>query len=242
MNLLPEIIVFSIPLIIFLTKKLFPENRLLAYLIPVKLDDQKYPKIKLREAGVAYCFLSLWLVTILVFGDDIFSKQNLDKHVWLFGVLFVIPIVSGITIIIGLHYLLIGIFSKLNPVRPKLESMFYVEEGALKKYIAKLELVTKLNLGALLLLIISILLESILAVEINGYLVMYNISLLIFFILTLWRIRAYIVKAAKLMNLPETKILFDTLFKSTAIIFVWRNAFLLIREYKKLSQKENSLT
>ena len=88
---------------------------------------------------------------------------------------------------------------------------------------------------SLFLLAVLIPTEIILGIEERGLIILFNVTLLITFIMTIWRIRAYIVKSATAMDLSANKYLLSTLFHPLAIFFVWIHSFSLIRKFRDLN-------
>jgi len=227
------LLLLSIPLFVLIIKILLPNNKITSYLIPKILRDEKHSKSILRKVGVAYLLLGFWLISIIFVLHSFTVGSNNDSAIWIVDLFTAtIPFISALSCVIGFYYLMIGIFSRSDYVRPKLESMDYVEEAELNNYIRKLKTYTIINLSSLFLLICLILMEVLLGIETSGKIVLINITLLVTTIMTFWRIRAYIVKSAKVMNLPANKYFFSTLFHPLGLVFVWVHAINLIKKYR----------
>ncbi|MDD4894538.1 MAG: hypothetical protein PHW54_04405 [Candidatus Omnitrophica bacterium] len=229
-KILIEMFVLGLPFMVFIFHKLFSNNRLTAYLIPKILEDKEYPKLELRKAGVAYLALGLWILSIILATLLLYPKFPMEQYIIMVLLCFVFPILSLASIIIGVYYLIIGIFGKRESIRPKFESMFYAEEGNLVRYIKKLKIHTTVNLCCLLVLAALLPIEFLLGIGENGLIVLLNVSLLVAFIMTLWRMRNYMVKSAKLMDLPAKKYLFSTL---SVFPFIYWHSFSLIKKFKE---------
>jgi hypothetical protein len=229
-KILIEMFVLGLPLIVFISHKLFPNNQFTVYLIPKILKDEEYPKLELRKAGVAYLALGLWFFSITLATFLLYPRFPMEQYLIIMALLcFIFPLLSVISIVIGTYYLIVGIFGKRSSIRPKLESMFYTEEGHLDQYIKKLEIHTTVNLCCLLVLAVLLPVEFLLGIGENGLIVLINVSLLIAFIMTSWKMRNYMVKSAKLMDLFSTLLVFP---------FIYWHSFSLIRKFKERKDKQ----
>lgn len=143
---------------------------------------------------------------------------------------FVAPIAGLLMLVIGISYLFAGIFRKEESVKPALESIFYAEPGKLHAYISRLKIFTIVNLSCPVVMLIALMIERPRGLEYSGWAVVLNVILLITFIITLWRMRSCLTKAAVLMGRSGEKYLLNTLFSRTAIIRVYILAFVLIKD------------
>lgn len=235
-RILLELLILSVPIVIFAIYKIFPQNKITIYLIPRMLADQEYPKAKLRKVGIAYLAFGLWLISITISVSYLFSDQQIERFTWLMGLLyFVIPLISVMLWVIGFYYLIIGLFSKVDYIKPRLESIYYTEKAELEKYIRKLKIYTITNLSCLFLFAVLIPIEMLLGIEERGLIILFNVALLITFIMTIWRIRAYIVKSATAMDLSAHKYLLSTLFHPLAIFFIWIHSISLMRKFRDIN-------
>lgn len=238
--ILPFIV--SITPIIILAVYLFnPAGNAIRYFIPRFLPDREYPKALLRQAGSGCLFLSVWLFGIIVAVSSTTDFKALEKMSWLMALLFfIIPIVIVLFFCVGIYYLLIGVLAKSDNIRPKFQSVFCADKKELSFYVRKLKFYTALNLIFLFVCVLSLSLCAAYGKSVEGKLIPLNIICLIGFILTLWRIRAYIAKTAIAMDLPGRKYFLSTLFSPIGILFVWIHAFALIRKcYKYQPHTQN---
>jgi hypothetical protein len=137
---------------------------------------------------------------------------------------------------IGLYYLIIGIFAKSDNIRPKFQSIFSADKADLEKYIKKLKFYTILNLSLLFMTAMSVTTNIVFEKYVGERLIPLNVLFLIGFILTLWRVRAYITKAAIAMELSGRKYFLTTLFHPMSVFFVWFNSFKLIKMFKNTNK------
>jgi len=237
--LLAEIFVLSLPIIIFSTHKTFLNNKITPYFIPKILADQKYPKSELRQVGASYCVMALWAFFLMITASSSFFMSFIEKIPFLLGIFFfVLPIVSAIILVIGITYLFSGFFGRGDVIKPKLESIDEAEPEHLSRYIHKLKIYNVINLACSFLLTILISIERSLNVDENGWAILLNVFLLIVFIMTLWKIRAYLAKSAKAMDLSGNKYLLSTLFSPFGIFFVYINSIVLIWKFKQQKLKQ----
>jgi hypothetical protein len=235
-KILIEVSVFALPLSVFIFRKLFPNNRCTAYLIPKILKDKEYLKSEFRKAGIAFLVLALWLFSTIFITVFLYPKIPVKDNAVIATVLFFIfPLASLISVVIGVYYLIEGIFGKKGGIRPKLESFSYAEKGKLSLYIKRLKIYTAVNLSCPLILAVLLPIEHVSGTGEKGPVVLFNVSLLIIFIMTLWRMRNYIGKSAMLMDLSETEKekIFLTLFGVAGIFFVHRHSFYLQKKFKE---------
>lgn len=238
-NLLLDFFVLGFPVVILVLHRIFPDNGITPFFIPRLLANRKYPKPELRRAGTACLALAAWLFAWIYFAASSFLKL-IERTPFLLGLFFfVLPILTMMALVIGMIYLLKGIFGKGEAAQSGLESFENARKEDLPQYIRKLKLYTLLNLSCPVLVTGAILVEESRGVATTGSAVLVNAALLIAFILTLWRIRFYIVKAAKAMDLPMNAYLLPTLFNPIGVFFVWTHAIALIRKFSR--EKKASL-
>lgn len=235
-KLLIEIGVLILPVIVFSVHQKFPGNQFTPYFIPKNLTERKYPKAVLRQSGVAYWMFALWIFSFIAVTTLFFLPAIEKIPVLLAALFFILPIILGMSLLIGLIYLCRGLFGRDDTVKPGIETIYQAEKEQLPKYIRKIKIYNGINLSCPLLLMIAIPLEEWLGIAQNGYAILFNVSLLITFIMTLWRIRAYLVKAAMVMDLSANKILSQTLGSPLGIFFVWIHSFLMIKKFKQQNQ------
>jgi hypothetical protein len=234
MRILPVLAVLLLPIFVSIFHRKIPGNRLTAWLIPEILPDQKHPKAKLRRVGTAYVVFGLWLVAIPLALTYLFPDPQIDKYPWVCGLLyFVIPLLAVLSLIVGIYYVILGVFGRGEYIRPTLESMYYAPKRNQDTYVRKLKTYTIINLASLFLLITIVPVEAYLNVTARYYVVLPNVALLITFIMTIWRIRAYIVKVATSLDFHATGFLVSTLFHPLAIFMVWIHSFFLIKEFDR---------
>ena len=126
-----------------------------------------------------------------------------------------------------------GLFGRDAAVKPKLESMDAVQTGDLPQYIRKIRILNIINIACPFLLIVLILIEQAAGTAESGRAILLNVALLITFIMTLWRIRMYLIRAASLMDLSPNRVLASTLFSPLGIFFVWIHSFLIVRKFDR---------
>ena len=234
MRILPILAVVLVPIFVLVFRMKGGGHRLMAWLIPEILRDEKHPKTKLRRVGTAYFLFGLWLVAIPLALTYLLPDQQIDRYPWACGLLyFVIPLLAVLSLIIGIYYVILGVFGRGEYIRPKLESMYYAQKQNQDTYVRKLRVYTIINLASLCLLLIIVPVEAYLNVPARYYVVLPNVALLITFIMTIWRIRAYIVKVATSMDLHATGFLLSTLFHPFAIFMVWAHSISLIRQFNR---------
>ncbi|HNV87154.1 MAG TPA: hypothetical protein PKL97_09380 [Candidatus Omnitrophota bacterium] len=239
-KILIECFVLILPAAVFALQRKFPGNKITPYLTPKILADRKYPKAELRRAGLGCCVLSAWLFALLFITTDFFLPA-VERLPALQALLFLaLPITSVSCLIIGLSYLARGIFGRGDKVEPGLESMNAARKECLPEYIRKIKIYNAVNLACPLLLAVFIPAEVSLGIAESGRAVLFNVSLLITFILTLWRIRVYLVKAATVMDLSANKILRSTLSSPLGIFFVWFHSVTLVRKFKRQNSGESA--
>lgn len=196
-----ESIVLIFPIIIFVFHKKFPGNKITSYLIPKNLARGKHPKIVLRQAGVSYVVTALWIFSIMFVTTWGFLRLIEKIPALLALTYFVLPIACMMCLVIGVMYLFNSLFSKDEMVKPSLELIYEAEKENLPRYIQKIKFYNAINLSCPVLIFGAIALEEYFHIAQSGYAILFNVSLLITFIMTLWRIRAYLVKAALVMDL-----------------------------------------
>ena len=232
-NILSETFILALPLVVFIAHKTFSGNRITPYFIPRILKDRKYPKAELRQAGTAYCVFAAWLFSFVAVTACSFMPL-LERTPFLLGLFFfVFPILFLMCLVIGASYLLCGLFSRDATVKPRLESIDHAQADDLAKYIRKIKIFNTINLSCPVLLIAKILTEESMGIAEKGSAILLNIALLITFIMNLWRIRAYLMKAAVVMDPSPNNILRSTLFSPWGIFFVWIHSFLIIKKFKQ---------
>lgn len=234
-RLLIEGAVLSLPAIVFMFHRNFPANRVTPYLIPRLLADKKYPKAELRQAAMGCYLLASWCFSVVYVTFFFFQKTVEQSKLLLPLLFFVLPIVTLMSLVIGTIYLVRGIFGRGDAVKSSLESFQNAEKDQLPAYIRKIKIFNAVNLLCPCLLILCILSEEAMGVANHGGAILLNVSLLVTFIMTLWRIRFYLVKAALVMDLSANKILSSTLSSPLGIFFVWIHSFLLIRKFRQRS-------
>jgi len=236
-KLILPIITSIIPIIILTAYFLSPNKDLIKYFVPCFLPDKECSKKTLCQAGAGCLFLSAWLVGIIASVCSVVDFKTLEKMMWLLAlVCFILPIVLVMFFCIGLYYLIIGIFAKSDNIRPKFQSIFSADKADLEKYIKKLKFYTILNLSLLFMTAMSVTTNIVFEKYVGERLIPLNVLFLIGFILTLWRVRAYITKAAIAMELSGRKYFLTTLFHPMSVFFVWFNSFKLIKMFKNTNK------
>jgi hypothetical protein len=236
-KLILPITTLIIPIIILTAFFLSSNKNPIKYFIPRFLPDKEYPKKTLRQAGTGCLFLSVWLIGMIASVGTMVDSKILEKTMWLMALLcFILPIFLVMFFCIGIYYLTIGIFAKSENVRPKFQSIFSADKADLEKYIKKLKFYTILNLSLLLMMVLSITINIVFEKCVGEKLIPFNILFLIGFILTLWRVRAYITKTAIAMELSGEKYFLTTLFHPMSVFFVWFNSFRLIKIFKSTNK------
>lgn|GEM_PF-6540501 len=235
-KILVEIIVLIIPLLIFIAHRKFPGNKITPYLTLKLLADRKYPKAALRQAGTGYSLFALWIF-LVIFVTTHFFLSFIERSSFLLAVLFFVsPLASAVSLVLGISYLLSGLFGRGDAIKPGLESMNEAQKELLPRYIRKIKIYNVINLSGLSLLILLIPMEESLGLAENGPVIFFNVSLLITFIMTLWRIRAYLVKSATVMDLSPNKVLSSTLSNPFGVFFVWIHSILIIKKFNQRKQ------
>lgn len=236
-KLILPIITSIIPIVILAAYFFSPNKNLIKYFVPCFLPDKEHAKKTLRQAGAGCLFLSAWLVGIIASVCTAVDFEILEKMVWLLAlVCFILPIALAMFFCIGLYYLIIGIFAKSDNVKPKFQSIFSADKADLERYIKKLKFYTVLNLSLLFMTILSVTINIVFEKYVGEELIPFNVLFLIGFILTLWRVRAYITKTAIAMDLSGKKYLLTTLFHPASVFFVWINSFKLIKMFKNTNK------
>jgi hypothetical protein len=241
-KILAEILVLIFPIIVFVVHKRYPANPITPYFIPKNLTGQKYPKSQLRQVGVGYCILALWLFSLIVVTTAYFLPFIEQVPALMAALYFILPIVTVMSLIIGASYLLRGIFGRGDMAKPPLESINDAQREDLPKYIHKIKIYNVVNLSCPVLLAILIPIEVMLGVAERGPAILINVSLLITFIMTLWKIRIYLAKAAKVMDLPANKILLSTLSNPLAVFFVWVHSIMVIKKFNQQKQASEHMS
>lgn len=237
-KLILPVIISIIPIVI-LTAYLFNPNKdLIKYFVPRFLPDREHSKKTFRQAGIGCLFLSAWLVGIIASVCSTVDSKILDNMLWLLSlVCFILPIILVIFFCIGLYYLIVGIFAKSDNIKPQFQSIFSADKADLEKYIKRLKLYTVLNLSLLFMTMLSIATNIVFEKYVGERLIPLNVLFLIGFILTLWRVRAYITKAAIAMELSGEKYFLTTLSHPVGIFFVWFNSFKITKMFKSTNKK-----
>ncbi len=236
-KLILPIITLIITIVILAVYFINPGNSLIRYFVPRFLPDKEHSKKTLRQAGTGCIFFSAWLTAIIVSVYSSIDFKILENILWLMALLcFILPIVLIMFLCIGLYYLAIGIFAKSDNIKPKFQSIFAANKSDLEIYIKKLKFYTILNLSFLFMTVLSVTMNIIFEKYVGEKLIPLNILFLIGFILTLWRVRAYITKTAIAMDLSGKKYLLTTLFYPTSIFFVWINSVKLLKMFKNTNK------
>jgi hypothetical protein len=223
------VIVIMMPFVVLGVYLLGPGNKAIWYFIPRFLADKEWPRVIIRQAGAGCVFLTLWLIGIAASVCSTVDFKVLEKMVWLMAVLcFVIPIVAVIFFCVGFYYLVIGVFARADRVRPAFQSIFSADKANAGLYVRKLRFYTVLNLSFLAAGVLSISACVVFSKYVGDKLIIFNVLFLIGFIMTMWRIRAYVTKVAVVMELPTKEYFLSTLLNP---ILVWIHAFMLIKKY-----------
>lgn len=212
----------------------FPGNSFTPFMIPRFLKDKDHPKSVFRQAGTGLLILVLWLVTAMICILSLFpTLMSNGNQVFLGFAFFVMPIVIVMMIIVGVYYLGVGIFSRASTVTPVFRSAFVTESIQLDLYVKRMIRYTKINLISLSLAIGLPVLEALSGIKPVGIIVLVNVSFLITFILTLWRLRFYCVNVAAAMGHSGRELLLSTLGGPSKVLFLWRHAFVLRQQYEQ---------
>ncbi len=233
-KLILESAVLVLPLVVLFFHIKLPGNKITPYLIPKNLADRKYPKVELRRAGAGCYALAIWCFSVVYVTVLFFWKSVEHARLLLPLLFFVLPIVMLMSLVIGTIYLTRGIFGR-GEAADGLESFGEGSKEQLPRYILKLKFYNVVNMLALLMLVVLIPLEAAMGTGTRGWPVLLNVSLLITFILTLWRIRFYLVRAVVLLDLSSNKVLASTLGSPIGVLFVWFHSILILRKFRESS-------
>ncbi|MBN1393194.1 MAG: hypothetical protein JW947_10385 [Sedimentisphaerales bacterium] len=236
-KLILPIMVSIIPIVIYKAYFLSQNKDLIKYFVPRFLPDKEHSRKTLRQAGAGFIFLSAWLVGIMASVGTTVDPKILEQNMKLMALMFfILPIFFVMFLFIGLYYLTIGIFAKSDNIRPRFKSVFSADKADLAKYIKWLKFYTVINLSFLFMAILSVATNIVFEKNVGERLIPFNVFFLIGFILTLWRVRAYITKAAIAMELSGEKYFLTTLFHPMSVFFVWFNSFKLIKMFKSTNK------
>lgn len=210
----------------------FPGNNFTFFLLPRFLSNREYPKYVFRQAGTGWFVFSAWLPTTAFAIANVLPKDWVDDSLWAMGIIaFAVPIITVMSVFIAIYYLSIGIFARSNKIRPSFQSIFATDANRLDLYMKRLTIYTVINIAAFVLVIAVPTIEAVAGVEPEGIVVLINGVLLITFIMTIWRVRNYLVKSAIAMDQSGEDTLTATLGNPLAILFAWYYSFALKKKY-----------
>jgi hypothetical protein len=155
---------------------------------------------------------------------------------------FAVPIIAVMSLFIAIYYLSVGVFARSQKIKPGFQSIFATETNRLDLYMKRLIRYTKINIATFVLVIGIPVTEAAAGVEPEGIVVLVNVALLITFIVTMWRVRNYLVKSAIAMEQSGEDTLTSTLGNPLAMLFGWYYSFALKKKYdlhRKQTQPTN---
>jgi hypothetical protein len=220
-----------------------PDSPVAQYLVPRFLANGHHPKADLRKAGTGWILFSAWLAVTTISLIAQVQKQSLQDHPAIMGlVAFVIPVTTVMLQIVGWYYLAIGIFSRSEKVRPRLRGSIDLEPDQLEHDMRRLTRLTITNISALLFVLVVPAIEALLRVEATGTVILPNVVALITFVLTLGRIRYYLVRAAGAMINAENQIALTQILNRGSIWLAWYDTYELKKEFElfKLQKRQSS--
>ncbi len=228
-------------ILVIVLRLAIPGNAITPWIIPQFLSNVEYPRAVVRKAGVGWIVFSIWIATLAI------SLSNALPVAWTKGhlvftvlLLALVPFTAFLLLISGICFLAVGVFTQSDVVRPRLQSIFATEPGKLDVYIRRLGLWTRVNLIVLPLAVLVPVVEAILGVKAEGPVVLLNVAFLITFIMSLWRMRAYIVKSAIAMEKSGADYFLSTLGRPSAILMVWYHSHELRKRYATLQARGSS--
>lgn len=211
-----------------------PGNAISPYVIPRCLPTGAHAKSLLRKAGISWIIFSAWLATLTLALVAQLPRQALEGHPVFMGlVAFVIPVTAVMLQIVGWYYLAIGIFSRAPEARPGLRSTLEIEPDQVHRDIRRLTRIATINISALLFALIVPAIEALTRVEPTGMVILPNVAALITFILTLGRIRYYVVRTAYAMMSAEEQETLTRIVNRRSIWLAWYDAYELRKCYDR---------
>jgi hypothetical protein len=219
----------------------FPRNKVTSFLLPRFLSDCEYTKSVFRQAGTGWFVFSAWLLTTALAVANALPGHWVHDNFWLTGIIaFAVPIIAVMSLFIAIYYLSIGIFARSNKIKPSFQSIFATDADRLDLYMKRLRRYTVINIAAFVLVIAVPSIEAVAGVEPEGIVVLINVVLLITFIMTIWRVRNYLVKSAIAMEQSGGDTLAATLGNPLAMLFMWYYSFALKKKYNLLRKQAQS--
>jgi hypothetical protein len=228
-----QVALLGIGLIIFamVYRRTHPNNSLTPLLIPRYIGGRKQPKVVFRQVGTAWL---VWSVTLFALTAAIVERviqpghSNYGKAFVLFMV--VSSFVTVILQIVGWYYLALGVFSRTAEVRPGLQSMYSIEPDRLAHDVSRLGRCALVNIISLFLTVAVPACEAAFQVEPRGLVVLLNVSFLITFILSLWRLRYHLGRSRRAMEALLQQELPSRSFRSSSELLIWYDVY-RIRKY-----------
>lgn len=232
MDYVAFILCVCVPGIVLAVHFRFPRNNVTSFLLPRFLSYREYPKYIIRQAGTGWLIFSAWLPTTALTLANALPKGWVDDSLLAMGIIaFAVPIIAVMSLFIAIYYLSVGVFARSKMIRPGFQSIFATDTSRLDLYMKRLIRYTVINIATFVLVIGIPVIEAVAGVDPEGIVVLVNVVLLITFLLTMWRVRNYLVKSAIAMEQSGGDALASTLGNPLAMLFIWYNSFALKKKY-----------
>ena len=191
----------ALPILITVVRAASPANRVTPWLIPRLLHASSYSKSVLRRAGTGWIAFSLWIGTFVIFASNALPDVWTKRYGMALGVVTAtVLFTSFLLLICGLYFLVIGVWARAEVTKITLQSVFAADPNELDAYVRRLRRWSRINLWSGLFVVALPVLEGAIGVKPERSVVLINVALLITFILSLWRMRAYIMKSTTVMD------------------------------------------